>query len=322
MENRDPIQVVLDYIDENLEEYLSVGKLSMIANYSAPQLFRLFISDMDITPVKYVLRRRLYYAAKELVSGNVKIIDIASSFGFESHDSFSRAFKRVYGSSPSMFRKNAYNLNKFYRENLYCISGYSSPHSLINLEKDNGKMGEMNKQYEEFYEQYGTEVDIVTVPATKLIGVERIVGGGSWEAFYEAYDRVFRNAQNRKYPKSENATHAFPRLSQDGKTNYFVGIEVTNLDDVPNDATGIELPEQLCAVIGFEGGIDYDTIDYYFAKWINCGQSKYKIDPQKLDPALSVDNAWKTYSPIWEHYAPNKDCEVYEESIYLPITLK
>lgn len=37
MINNDPIQIVLDYIDENIDEYLSIGKLSEIANYSVPQ---------------------------------------------------------------------------------------------------------------------------------------------------------------------------------------------------------------------------------------------------------------------------------------------
>lgn len=321
MAYKEPIQVILDYIDENIDEYLSVGKLSEMANYSIPQLFRLFLYDMNITPVKYALRRRLYYAARELVTNEMNIISIALSFGFESHDSFCRAFKRVYGVTPSMFRKTAYNLNKFYH-NLYCISGYSAPNSLNIAEKDDEIMSECTKkqeEYEKFCRTYGNDVDIVTMPATKLIGVQHPVGGGTWEAFYKAYDRVFRNAPNRKYPNSVNATHGIPKPSPDGQTLlYFVGIEVTSLDAIPDDAVGIDFPEQLCAVIGFEGGIDYDTIHYYFEKWTTA-QTKYKPDVQKIDPRFSECSVWKTYAPIWEYYSPNKDCDVYEERIYMPI---
>ena len=326
MENKNPIQSVLDYIDENIDEYLSVGKLSEMANCSAPQLFRLFVSDMGVTPIKYALRRKLYYAAKELVSNDIKVIDIASSFGFESHDSFCRAFKRVYGVTPSIFRKNAYELNKFYRNNLYCISGYSIPSSLKNSGKEAKNVSEQYKnieEFEKFGEIFGYDPNIVTMPAVKLIGVERLVSeGGPHKAYYDAYDRVFRNAPNRKYPNSENATYGFPRMSSDGETLYFAGVEVTSLDFVPDGAVSVEFAEQLCAAVGFEGGIDYDTIDYYFEKWIKCKQSKYKLDPYKLDPRFSEENAWITYSPIWEYYTPNKDCDVYEEWIYLPITLK
>jgi len=309
MENKDPIQTVLDYIDENIDEYLSLGKLSEIANFSAPHLFRLFMSDMNISPIKYALKRRLYYAAKELVSNDRKIIDVANSFGFESHDSFCRAFKRVYNVSPSVFRKNAYNLNEFYRNNLYCISGYSAPNSLIKQEKEEENMQEEHA------------VEIITMPEVKLIGVEREVGGEEkpFDAFYKEYDKVFRNAPNRKFPNSENATHGIPHVSPDGsRLLYFVGIEVTNLDCIPEGAVSYVLPEQLCAVIGYEGGLDYDDICNYFRDiWIE--QSKYKPDPHKIDPRFPEDYAWKTYCPVWEYYSPNKDCDVYEERIYLPI---
>ena len=229
--NSDPIKAVLEYIDENIDEYLSVGKLSEVVNYSAPQLFRLFMSNMDVTPMKYTLRRKLYYAAKELVSSDAKIITVAHSFGFESHDSFCRAFKRIYGVTPGMFRKNACYLNKFYRDNLYCISGDAVPYSLINQEKGVDSMSEQTGRAAEHH------VEIVTVPETKLIGVERLVDdGGVWEAFYEAYDKVFRNAPNRRYPRSENATHGVPRVSPDNRLLYFAGIEVTSLDHVPDGA--------------------------------------------------------------------------------------
>lgn len=322
MDIKDPVLLILDYIDENIDDDLSISRLSEVANYSVPQLIRLFMYDMDITPVKYALRRRLYYAARELVSTQTNIIDIGYFYGFESHDSFCRAFKRVYNITPSMFRHNAYNLNRFYH-NPYCLSGYSVPESLNKSEKDNEIMSEcVNKQegYEKFFKTYGIDVEIVTMPAIKLIGIHRpVAGGGAYEAFYEAYDKIFRNAKNRRYPNSENATHGIPQPSADLKTLlYFVGIEVTSFDAVPEGAISIDFPEQLCAVIGFEGGIDYDTIHYYFDKWTTA-QNKYKPDTYKIDPRLPEDYVWKTYAPIWEYYSPNKDCEIYEERIYMPI---
>ena len=310
MISKDPMQAVLGYIDENIDEYLSAGKLSEISNYSTPQLFRLFMAGMNTTPAKYALKRRLYFAAKELVSSDVKIIDVAFSHGFESHDSFCRAFKRVYDISPKAFRNEAVKLNNFYRS-LLCVSTYTAPTSLINHEKDIVKM---KNEHEVVH-----AVGIVTVPETKLIGVERLVGEGVFDAFNQAYDRVFRNAPNRKYPDSENATHGIPRVHPDGdKLLYFVGIEVTSLDDIPDGAVSYILPEQLCAVIGYEGGLDYDEInDYFRDKWIE--QSGYKLDPHTIDPGFPLDYAFKSYAPLWEYYSPNKDCEVYEERIYMPI---
>jgi len=345
MEEKLPMQVIMDYIDGNINEDLSVERLAEAANISVPQLFRLFAANISIAPIKYTLKRRLFFAAKKLVTSTTKVVDVAFLFGFESHDSFSRAFKRVYGATPSEFRDNALRLHPFYRNGLYCIAGLTIPESLIkhfhmkcvedesnlrtlqrriNDRRDSISCGNATKQVEdeEFMKEQQEifhDVEIVTVAETKLIGVECPVGGGSFEVFYEAYDKIFKNAPNRKYPNSANATHGVPRANPDGgKLFYFVGIEVTSLDNIPDGAVSIVLPEQLCAVIGYEGGVDYDELCEYFRdKWLK--QSSYKPDPHKIDSRFSKANVWKTYFPIWEYYTPNKDFELYEERIYMPV---
>jgi len=311
MEEKTSMQIALDYIDGNLDENLSIEQLAKMANVSVPQLFRIFAADINIAPVKYTLRRRLFFAARKLAGSNMKIVDIAFLFGFESHDSFSRAFKRVYGISPSEFRTNAQDLHSFYRNGLYCIAGLTIPESLIKQVEDEEFMNERQSTFH--------DVEIVSVAETKLIGVERPVGGGSFEAFYELYDKIFRNASNRKYPNSENATHGIPRMHPDGdKLLYFVGIEVTSLDNVPDGAVSLVLPEQLCAVIGYEGGVDYDELCEYFRyHWLK--QSDYKTDPHKIDSRFLEANVWEAYFPVWEYYTPNKDFEAYEERIYMPV---
>ncbi len=290
---------VLNYIDENIKGDLSIEKLAEISTFSEPHFFRLFLSYMDITPMKYMLRRKLYFAAKELISSDTKIVDIAFSYGFESHDVFSRAFKRHYGITPNAFRKNGSSLNKFYKENSYCISDYVIPDSLFDQNKD-------VKLERSEYEAMEHEVKIVTLPETKLIGIDSSIGGDEWayDTFYNAYDKVFRNAPNRKYPNSTNATHALSELRPDGTWNYFIGIEVTSLEDVPQGALCRTLPKQLCAVVGYEGGLDYQIVSkYLYGTWFE--RNTYKIE--------------HNYPGTWEYYAPNKDCEVYGESIYMPI---
>jgi len=311
MEEKLPMHVIMDYIDGNINEDLSIERLAQAANISVPQLFRLFAANISIAPITYTLKRRLFTAAKKLVTSDIKVVDVAFLFGFESHDSFSRAFKRVYGVTPSEFRVNALRYHPFYRNGLYCIAGLTIPKSLIKQVEDEEFM---NEQQEIFH-----NVEIVTVTETKLIGVERLVGGGSFEAFYEAYDKIFKNALNRKYPNSANATHGVPRVNSDGsKLLYFVGIEVTSLDDIPDGATSLVLPEQLCAVIGYGGGVDYDELCEYFRdKWLK--QSGYKPDPHKIDSRFPKAYAWETYFPVWEYYTPNKDFELYEERIYMPV---
>jgi len=305
------LRTILNHIDNNTGENLSVEQLAEAAGVSIPQLFRVFAAEFFLAPVKYTLKRRLFFAAKKLVVSDTKVVDIAFEFGFNSHDSFIRAFRRVYGVTPTKFRANALQYNTFYRNGLYCVAGLAIPTSLIQQAEDDKFM-----QKQPFH-----HVDIVTVPETILIGVEYPVGEGSYDVFYEAYDKIFRNAPNRKYPNSENATHGVPRrYSMNGQLFYFVGIEVTNLDSVPEGAKSLILPKQTCAVIGYEGGVDYNELCEYFRDvWLK--QSDYKPDSQKISPFFSPLKAWENYYPIWEWYAPNKDSNMYEERIYMPVEI-
>lgn len=296
---KDTIEAVLDYIDENIKETINIDSLAEISAYSVPHFFRLFLSYMDMSPMHYVLRRKLYFAAKELISCDIKIVDIAYSFGFESHDVFSRAFKRYYGILPGAFRKNSNKLNDFYRENNYSISEYAIPVSLNNQEKDDRNMPE----------QIHHNVRIVTLPEIKLIGIERGIGGDDWafDVFYNSYDKVFRNAPNRMYPNSTNATHALSEMKPDGSYMYYIGIEVTSLEDLPNGVIGKVIPSQMYAMIGYEDNIDYkDVTDYLYRIWFegNVYKTGHVID----FPYCTI-----------EYYAPNYDCDIYDEHIYIPI---
>jgi len=300
------IQDILEYIDKRIKENLSVCELAKAATFSEPHFFRLFLGYTDITPMKYVMRRKLFYAAKEIVSTHKKIVDIAFSYGFESHDVFTRAFKRHYGTTPALFRKNGMKLDILYRESTYC-----DPSHTIALIKNRMRDGVMQKP------EY--EVKVVKFPKTLLIGVERMIGGDEfvWDAFYRNFDKLFKNAPNRKYPSAENGTHALcellPRNSK-GKWdwtcnfeyNYFAGVEVTSFDDVPEGAAIRILPEQLCAVIDFENDadMDYDSATgYIYKNWLE--KSMYKIDFR--------------YNAPWEIYTPNNSGLTYKESVCVPI---
>lgn len=296
---KDSIIKVLNYVDNNIKEPININLLADISAYSIPQFFRMFISYMDMTPMNYVLRRKLYFAAKELINNDNKIIDIAYSYGFDSHDVFSRAFKRYYGISPITFRKNGNKLNDFYRENSYCISGFAIPVSLNNQVKDDNSM----------QEQIRYDVKIVTLAETKLIGIERKIAGDEWafDVFYNSYDRIFRNAPNRLYPLSTNATHALSEMQPDGSYMYYIGIEVNSLEDIPEGAIGKVIPSQMCAMIEYEGDLDYrEVTDYLYRVWFE--ENIYKTGHLASYPYCTI-----------EYYAPNRDCDVYNERIYIPI---
>ncbi len=100
------INKVMDYISLHLQGDLSVEELSRVANFSKYHFHRQFSDFAGISVWKYIQLLRLKRASYQLVfNQHSKIIDIAMDAGFENPESFSRAFKKTFGQTPSQFRK-------------------------------------------------------------------------------------------------------------------------------------------------------------------------------------------------------------------------
>ena len=96
---------VLDYIEQHLGEALSVERLSGEANFSKFHFHRQFSAYAGVSVARYVQSLRLKRASRRLVfEPAARIIDVALEIGFETPESFSRAFRREYGQTPSQFR--------------------------------------------------------------------------------------------------------------------------------------------------------------------------------------------------------------------------
>ena len=98
------IQDSAEYIDAHLKDPLSVDTLAAAAGFSPYYYCRLFSLYMGMPVMEYVRRRRLTYAASEICQGK-RILDVAMDYGFESHNGFSKAFRKVYGYSPDEYRR-------------------------------------------------------------------------------------------------------------------------------------------------------------------------------------------------------------------------
>jgi AraC family transcriptional regulator len=99
---------VLTYIDTNLEGDLSVDALSRIAKFLKFHFHRQFTAYVGMPVARYVQLMRLRRAAHRLASRELSctVLDTALDAGFDSPESFSRAFKRVFGMAPSAFRQH------------------------------------------------------------------------------------------------------------------------------------------------------------------------------------------------------------------------
>lgn len=100
------LQRALDYIEEHLTEPLDFEELSKRAYASRYHFQRLFGILCGVTPGEYVRRRRLSRAALDLQEGE-KALDVALKYGYETGESFSRAFLKFHGIPPAQAKKGA-----------------------------------------------------------------------------------------------------------------------------------------------------------------------------------------------------------------------
>lgn len=98
---------VCDFINQNLENDLSLEKISRFAGISKYHFHRLFSSHIRVSLTNYIQLQRLKRASYRLVfNKDMKIVDIAFEAQFESHEVFSRAFKKNFSLTPIEFRNN------------------------------------------------------------------------------------------------------------------------------------------------------------------------------------------------------------------------
>lgn len=98
---------VLDYIDGNLFEPLTLQQLASEACLSPFHFSRLFKEATGSSPRRYVTDRRVEAAKTALVAGRLPLADIALDKGFGSLDNFIRVFRKSTGETPARYRKRA-----------------------------------------------------------------------------------------------------------------------------------------------------------------------------------------------------------------------
>lgn len=101
------------YIEENLTNDLDYKEIARLACCSEYHFKRMFSFLAGVTLSEYIRRRRLTLAAFELKERNSKVIDIAIKYGYNSPDSFTRAFQNLHGITPTEARNNGHSLKAY-----------------------------------------------------------------------------------------------------------------------------------------------------------------------------------------------------------------
>ena len=95
----------IQYIEEHITEEISVDSIAKHVNVSTFYFQKGFSMLCGFTVAEYIRNRRLALAGNDLLVTDEKIIDIAMKYGYDSPDSFTKAFTRFHGVTPASVRK-------------------------------------------------------------------------------------------------------------------------------------------------------------------------------------------------------------------------
>lgn len=107
------IQKTIDIIEDNIESELNSEILSKLIFTSSFYYQRIFTILCNCTVGEYIRNRRLTLAGYDILNSKKSIIEIAIKYRYESNESFTRAFTRYHGVTPSVARKTKNNLRTF-----------------------------------------------------------------------------------------------------------------------------------------------------------------------------------------------------------------
>ncbi|MBK5507707.1 AraC family transcriptional regulator [Bacillus sp. TH12] len=113
MDSLKNMNAAMQYIEDNLTHEIDFKEVAKIAFCSEYHFKRMFSFLAGISLSEYIRCRRLTLAAFELTDSNAKVIDVAIKYGYNSPDSFTRAFQNLHGITPSEARSTSRSLKAY-----------------------------------------------------------------------------------------------------------------------------------------------------------------------------------------------------------------
>lgn len=219
----------LDYIEKNLTNDIDFKKVSKLALCSEYHFKRMFSFLTGVTLSEYIRRRRLSLAAFELISSGIRIIDVAIKYGYNSPDSFTRAFKELHGITPSEARNNSQLLKAYPKMTFQLLIEGGSEMNYRVVEKEAFRIVGLKKRIPIIFEGINPEIDSM------------------WKDVKEISNELER-LSNEEPLGIIQASINFDegRMEEKGKLDHYIGVATTK--ECPNNMEQLEVPASTWAV--------------------------------------------------------------------------
>ena len=223
-----PVQKALWYVESHFLSPVSLDDVAGTSGVSAYHLTRAFASATGLSLMRYVRARRLTEAAKQLSSGAGDILRVALDAGYNSHESFTRAFKNHFGVTPEEARARGSSHHLPYTE---AITLSTTPATELAPPR------------------------VETLPAKVMVGiVERHETGSpggipnQWQRFGPHLGTVAGQLGDASYGVCFN-------FDEEAKFDYLCGVEVSGTAGTPAGLVRLDIPAQRYAVFAHTGHI-------------------------------------------------------------------
>lgn len=272
------------YIEDNLTNEIDFKMVARIAQCSEYHFKRMFSFLAGIPLSEYIRRRRLSLAALELNSSDIKIIDAAMKYGYNSPDSFSRAFQNLHGITPSEARTNGQSLKAY-------------PLMTFQLSIRGGN--EMNYRIEQ-------------KEAFNIVGIKKrvpIIFEGEnpeiaemWKSLTMEKITRLKNLSNIEPAGMVQASANFSdgRMEEKGELDQYIGVATT--EKCPEDFTKLEVPALTWAIFESTGpfpGTLQETWGRIYSEWFPSSGYQVTEGPEILSIKTKDLSSPTVTSEIW-----------------------
>jgi len=134
------IQNAINWIDGNLEDEISLEAISDHIGYSEFHTSRKFKEYTGSTLRRYIMLRRLSMSAKELRDTNVRIIDLAVKYGFNSQEAYTRSFSNAFGITPGTYQKSKQAIPLVFKKDVLFPENLNKEGSIIMVKDEEIKV--------------------------------------------------------------------------------------------------------------------------------------------------------------------------------------
>ena len=247
------VQKGIEYIEANLDEEISLHDVAKQAGISQWHFQRIFKALTNETLKTYIRSRRLSIAFEKLLTTDKKIIDISISAGFESQESFTRAFKKAFDMTPNEARKVG-NKNLFL--NKVQFDAEYLRHININLSLTPEIVTQERMQL------VGVKTEFYSVDSEKNNMADKLPL--LWDEFVPRMEEIQHKVSGLAYGVIQQTKEKTDLLE------YYAAVEVSDINDLPEGMVSVEIPVSTYAKFTHKGNVASinNTVNYVYSSWL------------------------------------------------------